>query len=184
MKKFHICIIALLVTLVCTAFTQLPFYFNTNQRLAIENQKSIHFMEQEYIFGYGNEIQNEYFPKGESINSFQSLIAVYVFKNQTDPLLTANKLYNKLTAKQQIAQLAIHRFTKEPHLSFILKTSKGLELNLWRFYRNPDHSEVLGLQYLRIFDIPQSFEQQNKLKNSIHTIDDNFMLLPKLEFIW
>ena len=70
MKKFHICIIALLVTLVCTAFTPLPFYFNTNQRLAIENQKSIHFMEQEYIFGYGNEIQNEYFPKGESINSF------------------------------------------------------------------------------------------------------------------
>lgn len=183
MKKYLIFISALLIN--CSGLcADISPYINMNQKRAIENQTAITFMGQSYVFGYGNETQNDYFLAGETRNAFSSLIGIYVFKNATDPLLVANGMYNKLLGDGQTAQLAVHRQSNEPTVTFILKNPQGLELNLWRFYRNPDHSEVIGMQYLRTFKTPTTTQEQQHIQFIIQTISEQFALLPEMDFIW
>lgn len=159
-------------------------YLNLNQKQAIETQKSISFMGRTYYFGYGDELKNEYFTAGEGLNGWSSMIGVYVFKNQTDPLIAAEQMYNNLLANNQAASLAIHRFTKEPILTFFLPAPGGMELNVWRFYKNTAASEVIGMQYVRTFKSPDTPQEQNKLKSLVQSICEQFLILPKQSFIW
>lgn len=184
MNKIYPIITLLLVFILKTATSEPSLYLNTNQHQAIQDKKSITLMGYPYYFGYGNEIQNEYFLSGQGVNGFSSMIGVQLFKNDTDPIIVASRLYNNLLADNQVAQLAIHRFTKEPQVTFILKTKDTLELNLWRFYRNPDRTEVIGLQYLHAFKKPQHIKEQEKLKKLIQTLSEQFNQLPKISFIW
>ncbi len=183
MKKYFIIILGLFF--VCSAeFANASLYINANQKNAIDNRFGISFMGNTYFFGLGTETQNEYFLSNETPNAFSSLISLSVFKNNTDPLLVAENMYTKLLAFNQAAQLVIHRQSKEPMVTFVLKNNNGLELNLWRFYRNPDNSEVIGMQYLRTFKIPLNTADSERLKRLIQTIAEQFALLPKIDFIW
>lgn len=158
-------------------------FFLAPQKQAIETKQSISFMGDTYTFEYGDEIQNEYFTNGETIDGFSSLIAVHIFKNHTDPLFVAQGFYDKLLADNQVARLAIHRFSKEPTLTFILTSPQGFELNLWRFYRNPNRDEVIGMQYLKTFKTPQTQAEKDRLKSLIQIISEQFAILPKIPFI-
>ena len=182
MKKYIVFIFILLAGY--SGFCETSSYINMNQKQAIDNKTNITFMGQSYRFGLGSETQNNYFLAGETPNAFSSLISIHVFKNNTDPLLVANGMYNKLLGNGQTAQLAIHRQSQEPTVTFILKNPQGLELNLWRFYRNSDHSEVIGMQYLRTFKTPTTIQEQQRIQSVIQTISEQFALLPKMDFIW
>ena len=158
-------------------------FFDSPQKQAINSKASISFMGDIYTFKYGDEIQNEYFTGDENIDGFSSLIAVHIFKDHIDPLFVAQGFYDKLLADNQVVRLVIHRFTKEPTLTFFLTLSQGLELNLWRFYRNPNRAEVIGMQYLKTFKTPKTQSEKERLKEVIQIIFEQFAILPKIPFI-
>ncbi|MBR5130540.1 MAG: hypothetical protein IKV03_04880 [Alphaproteobacteria bacterium] len=168
---------------VLSVFAGTSTWYLSPQEKVNKGKTSVSFMGYIYTFEYGDEIQNEYFIEGESIDGFSSLIAVHLFKNRTDSIFVAQGLYDKLLADNQVAKMAIHRFTKEPTITFFLKTEQGLELNLWRFYRNPDRAEVIGMQYLKTFKNPQSPLEKERLKNVVQVLLEQFLILPKLPFV-
>lgn len=187
MRAFIISVLLFCATFTVSAPAQNTndqMYLNLNQKHAIENQKSIFFMGQPYYFGYGDELKNEYFPNGEGLSGWRSMIGIYVFKNQTDPLYAAQQMYDNLEADGQVAALAIHRFTKEPILTFFLQNGSGLELNLWRFYPNAAETEVIGMQYARSFKAPQNEAEQMRLKSLVQSVYEQFLMVPSQPFIW
>lgn len=172
-----------ILMVVFSGYAETLSYLGVQQKQAIEDKRSISFMGDIYTFEYGDEIQNEYFANGQNIDGFSSLIAVHIFKNHTDPLFVAQGFYDKLLADNQVARLAIHRFSKEPTLTFFLTTGQGMELNLWRFYRNPNRDEVIGLQYLKTFKMPQEQSAKERLKKTVQIIAEQFAILPRQPFI-
>lgn len=167
----------------CFKAEPLSFLSGTQQK-AIETQRSVSFMGDTYIFKYGDEIQNEYFSRGENPDGFSSLIAVHIFKNRSEPLFVAQGFYDKLMADNKVVQLAVHRLTKEPTLSFFLTSKQGLELNLWRFYHNSDKDEVIGIQYLKTFKTPLTQLEKQRLKTTTQIISEQFAVLPNIPFIY
>ena len=159
-------------------------YISTYQKEAIQNEVSTSFMGRTYTFGYGNKIKNEYFVAGENINRYSTMIGIHIFRNYTDALLVAQNMYDRLLADNQVATLAIHRFTKEPILTFYLKNEQGLELNIWRFYKSEKYNSVVGMQYLQSFKIPNGFNEQFNLKALAQKTLEQFMIMPKMPFIY
>lgn len=159
-------------------------YITTYQKEAIQNGVSTFFMGRTYTFGYGNKIKNEYFVAGENINRYSTMIAVHIFRNYTDTLLVAENMYDRLQADNQVATLAIHRFTKEPILTFYLKNEQGLELNIWRFYKDKQLNEVIGMQYLQSFKVPNGFDEQFNLKALTQKTLEQFLIMPNIPFVY
>lgn len=159
------------------------FYLSGFQKQAAQDKRRISFMGDTYTFEYGDEIQNEYFTHGQNIDGFSSLISVHIFKDYTDPLFVAQGFYDKLLADNQVAHLVVHRFAKEPTLTFFLTSGQGLEFNLWRFYRNFDRDEVIGLQYLKTFKAPKTSSEKERLKQTVQIISEQFAILQKVPFI-
>lgn len=169
---------------VIPAYADQSPYINAYQQQAIQNEVSTSFMGRTYTFGYGNKIKNEYFIAGENINHYSTMIGVHIFRNYTDALLVAQNMYDRLQADNQVATLAIHRFTREPILTFYLKNEQGLELNIWRFYKSEKYDSVIGMQYLQAFKVPNGFSEQFNLKALTQKILEQFMIMPNIPFVY
>lgn len=112
------------------------------------------------------------------------MIAVHNFPNFTDPLLAAEGMYNKLIGDGKTANLVIHRFSKEPILTFFLEQPDSWELNIWRFYPNKTQTAVTALQFAKGFKIPVTDVEKQELKDSVKNLTNQFLNLPKQGFVY
>lgn len=154
------------------------------QEHAIRTKDNIAFDGRSYVFGFGDIKENQYFTIGDKYNNWSSMIAVHDFPNMTDPLNTAEAMYDKLIGDGKTAQLVIHRFSKEPILTFFLEKPDNWELNIWRFYQNKNQTAVIALQFAKGFKIPQIDEEKQNLKTAIKSLTDQFLNLPKQPFVF
>lgn len=154
------------------------------QKKAISTHESISFDGRFYIFGFGDIKENQYFTIGDTPVAWSSLIAVHDFPNFNDPLLAAQNMYNKLIGDGKTANLVIHRFSKEPILTFFLEKPDSWELNIWRFYPNKTQTAVTALQFAKGFKIPQTDTDKQELKESVKNLTAQFLNLPKQRFVY
>lgn len=159
-------------------------FISLPQKTAISTHKSISFDGRTYSFGFGDIKENQYFTTGDTHTSWSSMIAVHDFPNFSDPLLAAQGMYDKLIGDGKTANLVIHRFSKEPILTFFLEKPEAWELNIWRFYPNKTQTAVTALQFAKGFKIPSTDAEKTDLKTSVKNLTDQFLNLPKQPFVY
>lgn len=125
---------------------------------AVAAKPTITFNKTKYRLAYVQQGSvnsiNEYVPKGQNLKNWKSLIGVFQYHQHKDtsPLEFAQLLGKSLQASNPKIRFQImnNEKTNEAVIDFLTwnkKDPKNAEFNIFKFKKDPNNNEIIGLQY-------------------------------------
>ncbi len=175
MKKIILlCVCALGVLTACVQ-QKVSSFSSVSQQIASQKNAMVTFDDTAYLFVYGTPTLNEYVPKGEDISNWRNLIAIELFPEYATAAQAAGAMMTQLQEEEMPYQVLENKAMGMSAVYYELKTSKDVELNVWKFEKPAKWRGVIAYRMAKKFPVGSADDKQYYVNQFLRTRSFNFI---------